>query len=519
MTALVYGGGCVISDFFVSTLPSARITPIWFSSAFSFSLFFYFGHHVIPGIIIGSGLGLVPGFTNFDPPLFWWQFCFLEVTFTTAMAVESWLGYLCLKNSLVKVKNRGFQEESYSRWKLSWRGFIDPISFTNPFHRLQTTMAFIKAASVAPMVSASMGIVSLIVLQRLPWDEVIYTWLTWWLGSALAIIIFSPILIGFEPQRYSKRLLSILVLCFIISILIGFFSFGMGYPLAYLFLPLLLAIVFYFGRFLGSIFVAIIAIISIILTYLGQTPFATDSPNDSIIFVQIFSSVLSAATLLFAALIKEKKTAQESLFKAINSLENQVKDQSRELSESKLALQESNDKLKTLINLDKLTGIANRSYFENQFEIEWHRPGRAGEPLTLMVLDIDCFNAYNDHYGYAQGDVCLQKVARLLKESLQSGQSNFVARYGGGEFVVLLPNVDIPEAIAVAERILGNLKTAAIPHQSSSVTEIVTISIGIAVTTPHAHFTRRGLFVRADEALYKAKERGKNQYQIWHFDP
>lgn len=513
-TALVYILGIDISDLLVTTLSANRITPIWLPAAFTFSLFFYFGDRVIPGIVIGSVLGLVHPLTTFQPPLDSWQIIFLGIAFTTANVGQAWLGNRWLKTNLGAIKKQALVKNVGQNFQ--GKNIIDPLALINPFHHLQTSLAFILSALMAPMVSASLAMGALVVIGKIPWADVCYSWLTWWLGSALAMIIFCPILIDFQPRlgRLTKRKIIGLGLVVIASILIGLLSFWWNYPVAYLFLPLLLAIVFYFGRFFGSLAVVITAVVAIILTSVGRGMFMGDQPNNSLIFLQIFSSVLSATTLLFAALIEEKKQAQQMLIEAIDNLEAQVEERTQALVASQKALQNSNIELEKLVNIDALINIPNRRYFECQFEMEWGRLAWTGEPLTLMVLDLDCFKAYNDNYGHAQGDVCLCKVGQVLQRSLHRPHSDLVARYGGEEFVVLLSGVDTLGAIAVAERILAELRAMALPHQFSTAAAIVTVSIGISVTIPDRHGSRQELFVKADQALYLAKKGGKNQYQF-----
>lgn len=514
LTALLYIVGIGVSDALVTSLTANRITPVWFPAAFTFSLFFYFGDRVIAGIILGSVLGLIHPLSAFEPPLLGWQIFFLQVIFTTANLVHTWLGNIWLKRKLFEVKK---SPEEYKSWRKSTcKNIIDPISLINSFDRLKTSLAFITVALFAPMASAFVGIGGLVVLGKIPWDQIAYSWLTWWLGSALAIVVFCPMLMGFEPGSWGFRKRQIPYLVSVISagILIGLLSFWWAYPVAYLFLPLLLAIVFYFGRFYGSLAVAIIATGSIVLTSLGRGIFITIHPNSSIVYVQIFSGVLSSTTLLFAALIKEKNLAQEMLLQSIDNLEIQVEERTQALLASKIALQESHAELEKLVNLDGLTGIPNRRYFEYRFEMEWQRLAWAGRPLTLMMLDLDCFKTYNDNYGHAQGDVCLREVGQLLQRCLHRPHTDLVARYGGEEFVALLPDVDTAGAIAVAERFLTELRALALPHQFSTVEEIVTISIGIAVTIPLPDCNRQDFFVYADRALHLAKDGGKNQYQF-----
>lgn len=172
-------------------------------------------------------------------------------------------------------------------------------------------------------------------------------------------------------------------------------------------------------------------------------------------------------------------------------------------------LKRSQDLLKRLSNLDGLTGIPNRRRFDEVLSHEWRRGIRKRSPLSLIMLDIDHFKPFNDHYGHAAGDECLRKVARMLELSL--GRSvDFVGRYGGEEFACILPDTDLNGAVRVAENLRGTIRNLAIPHAFSDVTEHVTVSLGAAATIPNAEITLDRLIETADTMLYKAKKDGRN---------
>jgi len=183
------------------------------------------------------------------------------------------------------------------------------------------------------------------------------------------------------------------------------------------------------------------------------------------------------------------------------------------LSRSNLKLQSANEKLETLTLEDALTELHNRRYFEMQLEIEWKRETREQKILTLMVIDIDYFKLYNDTYGHAEGDVCLKGLAQVLKSCLHRSV-DVIARIGGEEFVVLLPDVDSEGAKVLAQKMQQQLHQADLTHATSPLGENVTVSIGIASVVPGENTTALGLFKSADKALYKAKVKGRNQIEI-----
>jgi diguanylate cyclase (GGDEF)-like protein len=172
-------------------------------------------------------------------------------------------------------------------------------------------------------------------------------------------------------------------------------------------------------------------------------------------------------------------------------------------------LQQANLELDRLSNTDYLTGLFNRRYFEEALDREWKRSLREHTSLTMVMMDIDYFKQYNDHYGHIEGDYCLQQVAKMLLESVNR-PADVVARFGGEEFVILLPNTD-EKASLVAERCRAAVEELCLPHAKSAVSQFVTVSIGVATVRPAANLSIRTLTKCADQALYKAKADGRNR--------
>lgn len=188
------------------------------------------------------------------------------------------------------------------------------------------------------------------------------------------------------------------------------------------------------------------------------------------------------------------------------------------LQESQERLASANRTLQKLSSLDGLTGISNRRRFDEVLKQEWQRAKRHGTTISLILMDIDFFKLYNDHYGHQGGDDCLKKVARVLENSLRR-ESDMVARYGGEEFVVILPETDDAGAMSVAEAMRSKLQEQKIPHQKSKVNEYVSISLGVATTIPPRDGEPESLIAAADQALYKAKEEGRNCAKVATFNP
>jgi diguanylate cyclase (GGDEF)-like protein len=158
---------------------------------------------------------------------------------------------------------------------------------------------------------------------------------------------------------------------------------------------------------------------------------------------------------------------------------------------------------------DQLTGIPNRRSFDNRMDLEWKRSTREKKPLSVMIIDVDKFKNYNDTFGHQQGDVALQTVASTVKKSL-SRSTDFAARWGGEEFVILLPTTDATGAGLVAEKVRREIEKAVVPCDNAK-GEKITVSVGVSTQTPAPGLTIGSFISIADEALYKAKETGRNR--------
>jgi diguanylate cyclase (GGDEF)-like protein len=173
-------------------------------------------------------------------------------------------------------------------------------------------------------------------------------------------------------------------------------------------------------------------------------------------------------------------------------------------------LEESNRKLTALSSTDALTGLANRRSFDEAMAREWRRAQRAGEPLALAMIDVDCFKLYNDTYGHQAGDACLREVAQVLGTGVHRA-TDVAARYGGEEFAFIAPLTNAEQATEIAEKIRAALQALAIPHERTiSGAGCVTISVGVASIIPGDKQEPELLLQAADQALYRAKDKGRN---------
>ncbi|MFN7941493.1 MAG: diguanylate cyclase [Thermoanaerobaculia bacterium] len=185
----------------------------------------------------------------------------------------------------------------------------------------------------------------------------------------------------------------------------------------------------------------------------------------------------------------------------------------RRLADATGELETANRALEWLSQSDPLTGLANRRRFDEVLVVEWRRLARSGLPLALLLIDVDCFKAYNDSRGHPAGDVCLQRVARAFSRGVHRA-GDLVARYGGEEFALVLPDLDREGALALAERLRATIEGLAEPHPASPVAAVVTISAGVAVTVPDREAHPGDLVAAADRALYAAKQAGRNRVEV-----
>ncbi|NJD07250.1 MAG: GGDEF domain-containing protein [Methylococcaceae bacterium] len=183
------------------------------------------------------------------------------------------------------------------------------------------------------------------------------------------------------------------------------------------------------------------------------------------------------------------------------------------LRERDSQLQRLNAQLEELVTQDHLTGLANRRRFDQELDRELRRCVRDLRPISLLMIDVDFFKRYNDHFGHQAGDECLARIAAAVKEQLHR-PADVAARYGGEEFAVILPETERKDAEEIAEAIQSQVRELAIPHCKPLPGGIVTVSTGVATITPKNSAELSALVESADRALYEAKRAGRNQIVV-----
>lgn len=182
----------------------------------------------------------------------------------------------------------------------------------------------------------------------------------------------------------------------------------------------------------------------------------------------------------------------------------------RALRVSQQQLLDTNLVLQRLMNSDGLTGLSNRRHFDEYLELEWRRSTREQTQISLLMIDVDYFKAYNDAFGHLEGDEALRQVAKAIRAN-SSRPSDLPARYGGEEFALVLPNTSPGGARLLAEKLRQTIASMNIPHVAPNQGSSLTVSIGLATVVPQVGSHSRQLIQTADQGLYAAKHNGRNQ--------
>lgn len=249
------------------------------------------------------------------------------------------------------------------------------------------------------------------------------------------------------------------------------------------------------------------------LGWIPRSPWTELAPQAGVALEVILLSLALAYRINIER--KRRLEAQEHLLdvqrQANLTLETRVRERTEEL-------QRANEQLRAISLTDGLTRVANRRQFDEKLEAEWHRALRHGHKLSLLMIDIDHFKAVNDERGHLVGDDCLVALAWILKNGTQRS-GDLVARYGGEEFAVLLPATDLAGARRVAEQMRTAVAATPVNSGEQAAPVRLTISVGVATLTPSADTHTQELVRRADEALYAAKDAGRNRVEAWQPQP
>jgi len=335
------------------------------------------------------------------------------------------------------------------------------------------------AGMVSTTVSATIGVTSLALGGFAEWAMYGPIWCTWWLGDAVGAVVVTPlVLLWRENPRLEWTRKQMLELAFLFPglFLTGWIVFGgrfhaalKNYPFEYLCIPFLIWAAFRFGRRKAATAICVLAAIAAWGTLHGYGPFSRESQNTSLLLLQSFIGIMAITALALAAEVTEHKHADEHI--------------------------------RRLAVTDPLTGLANYRRLVEAFDSEIKRYGRTGRPFAVLLLDLDGLKKVNDAHGHLVGSRALCRLANILR--IHCREIDTAARYGGDEFVLVLPETDAEAARRVAERISERLRNDA---EDPS----ISVSTGTAIY-PQDGKTIDELFGAADRTLYAAKDRAKRK--------
>ncbi|HEY6448414.1 MAG TPA: diguanylate cyclase [Acidobacteriaceae bacterium] len=344
------------------------------------------------------------------------------------------------------------------------------------------------------------GIAAAILLQWLRGHSMALAW-RWFPPHAIAMAVI-PLLVLCTVRREAldlvrpRRLLNaVLYFALIAAVATIVFSFS-ELALLFLLIPPLLFLAVRLGASGGALACCVVAAIGAAFAIGPSGRLSPLNPGleHRVLVLQIFLAAAVLSVSVIAAVLARLERAGRD---------------ARDHEQRYLSMAAS---MEMLASLDPLTQLANRRRFDEVLDNEWHRALRGRSPLSLILVDADYFQAYNNHYGQQAGDECLKKIARSLNETARR-PADLVARCGGEEFAIILPDTDAEGAFALAEKLRCRIEELSISHEASP-TGLVTVCGGCATMTPLVGEAAIDLLSSADEALYEAKRQGRNRIEV-----
>lgn len=352
----------------------------------------------------------------------------------------------------------------------------------------EDVLKFVAIAALCSTVAATVAALPLTVVHGLRWPDLFANWWTWWQGDAAGIIIVTPLVLSWrvrevEAWTHRRRLelagLAGLLLAVTFEIFSGDATVYLpSLPLTFVILPFIIWAAFRFGQRELCAAIAVVCVMAVWFTLNGRGPFATVSLNIALLLLLAFISTIVTTGLVLNAVLRERRRAMAALARALEDVQEQA-------------------------ITDPLTKLYNRRYLEDVLPREIARAERAGIPLAVIMIDLDRFKRINDTAGHDAGDHVLAQVAAQLKRCIRS--SDIACRYGGEEFVLILPDATRTSALRKGEEIRAVIRQLALKHRDQPLS--VRVSVGLALYPQHA-IEPDALIRAADEAMYEAKAAG-----------
>jgi diguanylate cyclase (GGDEF)-like protein len=424
----------------------ASATAVWPCTGIAIAALLVFGYRVWPGILIGA----------------------FVVNLTTAGTAGT--SILVAIGDTVEALAACYLVSRFAGGKEAFARATDIFKFT------------LLAGMAATTLSATIGVATLAATGFADWGAFGSIWCTWWLGDAVGAVTVTPLLLLWweNPQlKWTREQAMELAFLFLGLFATGWMVFGRpfhaelkNYPLEYLCIPFLIWAAFRFGRRMAAAALCVLSIVAVWGTLHGYGPFARESQNTSLLLMQAFMGIIAITTLALAAEVTERKRAEE--------------------------------RVRNLAVSDPLTGLANYRQLVEALETEIKRFGRNERPFVVLLLDLDGLKKINDAHGHLAGSRALCRLADMLR--LYSREMDTAARYGGDEFVLILPETDAEAARLVAQRISKRLAEDGEEPK-------ISVSIGTAMY-PDDGETVNEILGAADRDLYREKGVPKKRFLL-----
>ncbi len=444
---------CVAKLSLLTAIPPGYATALWPPSGIALAALILLGPRVWPGVWLGAML--------------------VNVTVQASFAAALLMG---TGNTLEALCGAALVRHCYGDLK--------------EFKQATDVFLFLAIAAVSAIAAASLAVVPLALIHELPRQDLYWNWWTWWQGDVMGIILITPLVLAWLVPRQQSWTSSKVIEA--ASLTAGlFFTCHLVFsdtvaprlttlPLAFLVLPFVMWAAIRFRQREVTTLAAGVSAFAVAFTIQGSGPFATDSLNASLLLLLAFMSTVSATGLVLNAVFRERARTMSSLKAVLRQLRTQA-------------------------TTDPLTGLYNRRFLEDYLTRELARAGRSKLTVAVVMLDLDFFKHVNDASGHAAGDAVLRELGTLLRRHIRA--SDVACRYGGEEFMLLLPEVALGTARSKAEAIRLDVERCRDSLYG------VTVSLGVAMFPEHGTDARM-LMSAADGALYAAKQAGRNRVVV-----